>query len=220
MVASNLPSTSEFTVNFAIGGIFALQNSILHWSSDHRIHHKHVDKNDIYPYSAKKGFWYSPIGWMLRDYHESRYGDYTNVRYLQKDKTLSSKQCDKLISILSELQINGIAEDNVTNISGDDEDIEENCNIMMHAGKELAPIYGVAVKQYKSWKEINFGALIDFLKNEFNEIYPNIEGYFSNESMKSFSRNYGNDMADISINRENNCLMILETREKKHLYVL
>ena len=25
---------------FAIGGAFALQNSALHWSSDHRIHHK------------------------------------------------------------------------------------------------------------------------------------------------------------------------------------
>ncbi|WP_295893959.1 fatty acid desaturase [uncultured Vibrio sp.] len=71
---------------FAIGGAFALQNSILHWSSDHRIHHKHVDVNDKDPYSAKKGFWFSHIGWMVRDYHGDRYGDYTNCRDLQKDK--------------------------------------------------------------------------------------------------------------------------------------
>lgn len=71
---------------FALGGAFALQNSILHWSSDHRIHHKHVDNNDVDPYSAKKGFWYSHIGWMLRRYHQDRYDDYTNVRDLQKDK--------------------------------------------------------------------------------------------------------------------------------------
>jgi len=70
---------------FALGGAFALQNSILHWSSDHRVHHKHVDNNDKDPYSAKKGFWYSHIGWMCREYQAHRYNDYTNVRDLQKD---------------------------------------------------------------------------------------------------------------------------------------
>jgi len=71
---------------FALGGAFALQNSVLHWCSDHRIHHKHVDNNDVDPYSAKMGFWYSHIGWMLREYQASRYSDYNNVRDLQKDK--------------------------------------------------------------------------------------------------------------------------------------
>ncbi|MFA0439252.1 acyl-CoA desaturase [Vibrio sp. 10N.286.49.C2] len=70
---------------FAIGGAFALQNSILHWSSDHRVHHKHVDNNDKDPYSAKRGFWYSHIGWMLREYQASRYTDYKNCRDLQRD---------------------------------------------------------------------------------------------------------------------------------------
>jgi len=70
---------------FALGGAFALQNSILHWASDHRIHHKHVDNNDLDPYSAKKGFWYSHMGWMCREYQGSRYHDYKNVRDLQKD---------------------------------------------------------------------------------------------------------------------------------------
>ena len=69
----------------ALGGAFALQNSILHWSSDHRIHHKHVDNNDKDPYSAKMGFWYSHIGWMCREYQASRYSDYNNARDLQKD---------------------------------------------------------------------------------------------------------------------------------------
>ena len=70
---------------YALGGAFALQNSILHWSSDHRIHHKHVDNNDVDPYSAKRGFWYSHIGWMLREYQAHRYNNYENVRDLQKD---------------------------------------------------------------------------------------------------------------------------------------
>lgn len=73
---------------YAIGGAFALQNSILHWCSDHRVHHKHVDKNDIDPYSAKKGFWFSHIGWMLRDYHKDSYSNYDNARDLQKDNVV------------------------------------------------------------------------------------------------------------------------------------
>ncbi|UAB72735.1 fatty acid desaturase [Vibrio sp. SCSIO 43132] len=70
---------------FALGGAFALQNSALHWSSDHRVHHRHVDINDKDPYSAKRGFWFSHIGWMLRHYNKATYSDYSNCRDLQKD---------------------------------------------------------------------------------------------------------------------------------------
>lgn len=71
---------------FALGGAFALQNSALHWSSDHRVHHKFVDNNDKDPYSAKRGFWFSHIGWMLRHYNKASYDDYSNCRDLKKDK--------------------------------------------------------------------------------------------------------------------------------------
>ena len=50
----------------AVGGAMAIQNSILHWSSDHRVHHRHVDETENDPYSAKNGFWFSHMGWMLR----------------------------------------------------------------------------------------------------------------------------------------------------------
>ncbi|CAH0526142.1 acyl-CoA desaturase [Vibrio hippocampi] len=70
---------------FAIGGAFALQNSVLHWSSDHRRHHKYVDDNDKDPYSAKRGFWFSHIGWMLREYQGESYSDYRHCRDLQRD---------------------------------------------------------------------------------------------------------------------------------------
>ena len=70
---------------YALGGAFAVQNSILHWSSDHRVHHRHVDDNEQDPYSARRGFWYAHIGWMLREYQASRYHDYRNVRDLQRD---------------------------------------------------------------------------------------------------------------------------------------
>lgn len=70
---------------YAIGGAFALQNSALHWSADHRVHHRHVDNNEKDPYSAGRGFWYSHIGWMLRDYEDVEKPDYSNVRDLQKN---------------------------------------------------------------------------------------------------------------------------------------
>lgn len=68
-----------------IAGTFAIQNSILYWASGHRVHHRHVDDVELDPYSAKKGFWYSHIGWMLRDYPSSQ-TDYKNVPDLLNDK--------------------------------------------------------------------------------------------------------------------------------------
>jgi len=72
-------------VIYALGGAFSIQNSALHWASDHRLHHRYVDQNDKDPYSAKRGFWYSHMGWMLRDYNHERYNDYSNVPDLQRD---------------------------------------------------------------------------------------------------------------------------------------
>ena len=74
-----------FRIIFALGGTFSVQNSALHWCSDHRVHHKHVDDNGVDPYSAKMGFWYSHIGWILREYQAHRYHDYKNVKDLQRD---------------------------------------------------------------------------------------------------------------------------------------
>jgi stearoyl-CoA desaturase (delta-9 desaturase) len=65
-------------------GTMALQNSILHWSANHRSHHTYVDDNDRDPYSAGRGLWFSHIGWMLRSY-PSGAADYNTVRDLQKD---------------------------------------------------------------------------------------------------------------------------------------
>lgn len=69
---------------FAIGGACALQNDVLHWASDHRRHHQFVDNNDRDPYSAGRGFWFSHIGWILRNYKSSS-DDFSNVKDLQKD---------------------------------------------------------------------------------------------------------------------------------------
>lgn len=67
-----------------IGGTLGIQNSILFWASGHRTHHQHVDDVDHDPYSAKRGFWYSHIGWMLRNY-PSGTSNYKNASDLLND---------------------------------------------------------------------------------------------------------------------------------------
>ena len=69
----------------AIGGTFATQNSILHWASDHRRHHRYVDDKLKDPYSAELGFWHSHMGWMLREYNTTDESEYKNCRDLQND---------------------------------------------------------------------------------------------------------------------------------------
>ena len=72
---------------FLIGGTLAVQGSVFDWCAGHRLHHRHVD--DIYqdPYSAKRGFWFSHIGWMLKNYPSGRY-DYKNIPDLKADPVL------------------------------------------------------------------------------------------------------------------------------------
>ncbi|XP_075992898.1 acyl-CoA Delta(11) desaturase-like [Anticarsia gemmatalis] len=40
------------------------QGSVIHWARDHRLHHKYSD-TDADPHNAKRGFFYSHIGWAL-----------------------------------------------------------------------------------------------------------------------------------------------------------
>ena len=71
-------------VVLAFWGAGALQNSILVWASDHRRHHRHVDDNELDPYSAGRGLWFSHMGWMLREYRSNE-PDFSNARDLQRD---------------------------------------------------------------------------------------------------------------------------------------
>jgi stearoyl-CoA desaturase (Delta-9 desaturase) len=65
-------------------GTMALQQSVLIWASQHRMHHRFVDDVDRDPYSAKRGFWFSHIGWILRNYPSGE-PDFTNAKDLQRD---------------------------------------------------------------------------------------------------------------------------------------
>ena len=74
-------------VLYLVFGTMALQNSALVWCSGHRRHHLYVDDEELDPYSAKRGFWFSHIGWMLRDYPSGRV-DFSNIPDLKKDRLL------------------------------------------------------------------------------------------------------------------------------------
>lgn len=70
-----------------LGATLAVQGSAFDWVSGHRVHHRHVDDVMDDPYSAKRGFWFSHIGWMLRNYPSGNF-DYKNIPDLTKDKVL------------------------------------------------------------------------------------------------------------------------------------
>lgn len=53
---------------FMLFGAMTVQNSILIWASSHRTHHRYIDDVDKDPYAAPRGFWFSHLGWMLRNY--------------------------------------------------------------------------------------------------------------------------------------------------------
>lgn len=69
---------------YLLFGAMALQNSALIWSAGHRVHHRHIDDLDRDPYCARRGFWFSHIGWMLRHYPSGE-PDLRTVRDLERD---------------------------------------------------------------------------------------------------------------------------------------
>ena len=70
-----------------LGATFAVQGSAFDWASSHRDHHRYIDDPLKDPYSVKRGFFFSHIGWMLRNY-PSRTQDFKNIPDLKRDKLL------------------------------------------------------------------------------------------------------------------------------------
>jgi stearoyl-CoA desaturase (delta-9 desaturase) len=68
---------------FLFFGAMALQNSVLKWASDHRTHHKYVDK-DWDPYSIKRGGLSAHIFWLF--YKDPPGRTFDNVPDLQNNR--------------------------------------------------------------------------------------------------------------------------------------
>jgi stearoyl-CoA desaturase (Delta-9 desaturase) len=69
---------------FAFFGALAAQNSILWWSSSHRVHHKYADK-DWDPYNIQRGFWWAHIFWIFYR-NEERDDTFANSPDLKANK--------------------------------------------------------------------------------------------------------------------------------------
>jgi stearoyl-CoA desaturase (delta-9 desaturase) len=66
---------------FLVFGAGSLENSVLNWAADHRVHHAHVDEERD-PYNIQKGFWWAHMGWI---FFETDPPSQTVVRDLYED---------------------------------------------------------------------------------------------------------------------------------------
>lgn len=87
-------------VAYLFFGAMALQNSALNWAAGHRVHHRFIDDPERDPYCARRGFWFSHIGWMLRSYPSGE-PDFTTVRDLQRDPLVMWQHNHYLLAALS-----------------------------------------------------------------------------------------------------------------------
>jgi stearoyl-CoA desaturase (Delta-9 desaturase) len=68
---------------FLFFGAMALQNGVLQWASDHRVHHRYVDK-DWDPYSIKRGGLWAHIFWLF--YKRPPHETFDNAPDLKKNR--------------------------------------------------------------------------------------------------------------------------------------
>jgi stearoyl-CoA desaturase (delta-9 desaturase) len=67
----------------ALVGGGAVEGSIRWWARGHRAHHRYTDTEKD-PYSVRKGFWYSHLGWMVMKQNPKRIGR-TDISDLNED---------------------------------------------------------------------------------------------------------------------------------------
>jgi len=92
------PAVQAFYLFF---GAMALQNSALKWSSDHRDHHRYVDR-DWDPYSIKRGGLWAHVLWLF--FKETAEHSYENVPELQANRLIRWQfRWNKWIGILGGL---------------------------------------------------------------------------------------------------------------------
>ncbi|WP_448526387.1 acyl-CoA desaturase [Parathermosynechococcus lividus] len=72
-----VPRWLEYAI--ALVGAMALQGGPIFWVAGHRLHHAHTEDVEQDPYSAKRGFWWSHMLWMIYPHP-----DYFNYERYQK----------------------------------------------------------------------------------------------------------------------------------------
>ncbi len=76
-----VPKGLEYMI--ALIGSLALQGGPLFWVAGHRRHHTYTEDIDKDPYSAKRGFWWSHMGWLL--YKRPEFFEYESNRKFAPD---------------------------------------------------------------------------------------------------------------------------------------
>jgi stearoyl-CoA desaturase (delta-9 desaturase) len=77
----HVPKGLEYAI--AILGALSLQGSPIFWVAGHRRHHTYTEDIDKDPYSAKRGFWWSHMGWLL--YKRPEFFEYESNRKFAPD---------------------------------------------------------------------------------------------------------------------------------------
>lgn len=76
-----VPKPLEYAI--ALIGAMAVQGGPIFWVSGHRAHHLHTEDLDKDPYSARRGFWWSHMGWLF--YQRPEVFDYNIYRQYAPD---------------------------------------------------------------------------------------------------------------------------------------
>lgn len=77
----HVPKGLEYAIAFI--GSLALQGGPIFWVAGHRRHHTYTEDVDKDPYSAKRGFWWSHMGWLL--YERPEFFEYESNRKFAPD---------------------------------------------------------------------------------------------------------------------------------------
>lgn len=67
--AEKLSRRCQGALSLHSGSAFPLQNDIFEWARDHRVHHKYSE-TDADPHNARRGFFFSHIGWLFVRKHQ------------------------------------------------------------------------------------------------------------------------------------------------------
>ena len=80
-------ATWPLRVYLMIMNCFAAQNDIFEWARDHRVHHKYSE-TDADPHNAKRGFFFSHVGWLMMKKHPDviKKGQQLDLSDLHEDK--------------------------------------------------------------------------------------------------------------------------------------
>jgi sn-2 palmitoyl-lipid 9-desaturase len=76
-----VPKLLEYAI--ATIGALALQGGPIFWVAGHRQHHLHTEDVDLDPYSAKRGFWWSHMLWLI--YPQNGFFDYDTYKKFAPD---------------------------------------------------------------------------------------------------------------------------------------